>query len=206
MQDLKTPQTMAQLMSHTAGFGVNADYASQNFGRGDLQGMIDTPAKLPLYSQPGDRLGLWALRRSQGYIVQKLSGQPLDVFMAEHLFGPLGMADTGFWVAPEKAARIARVNTYKDGKIVSAPTPAGGGRDPSTKPSFLSGSGGLSSTTEDYWKFCNMVLNGGHSPTTPLPQGRHRQADAKVGVEPRGDGRPLRPRPAGRRLRPRLRG
>jgi CubicO group peptidase (beta-lactamase class C family) len=160
LQDLKTPQTMAEVMSHTAGFGVLSDYAPLNFGRGDLQGMIDTLAKLPLYSQPGTDWAYGPCVDIQGYIVQKLSGQPLDVFMAEHVFGPLGMADTGFWVAPEKVGRLARINTYKDGRIVSAPTPAGG-RDPTRKPSFLSGSGGLSSTTEDYWKFCQMVGNGG---------------------------------------------
>jgi CubicO group peptidase (beta-lactamase class C family) len=159
LQDVKTPATMAQIMSHTAGFGVNADYADQHFGEGDLQGMIDKIAKLPLYSQPGTD---WAYGPSvdiQGYIVQKLSGQPLDVFMAEHLFGPLGMTDTGFWVSAGKVGRVAKINTYKDGKIVTAP--AGGGRDPSRKPAYLSGSGGLLSTTEDYWKFCQMVGNGG---------------------------------------------
>jgi CubicO group peptidase (beta-lactamase class C family) len=160
LQDVATPATMAQIMSHTAGFGVNADYAPLRFGEGDLQGMIDKLAKLPLYSQPGTDWAYGPDVDIQGYIVQKLSGQPLDVFMKEHLFGPLGMVDTGFWVAPEKVGRVARVNTYKDGKIVSAPA---GGRDPSKKPSYLSGSGGLTSTTEDYWKFCNMVLAGGQS-------------------------------------------
>jgi CubicO group peptidase (beta-lactamase class C family) len=158
LQELKTPQTMAQIMSHTAGFGVNADYASLNFGAGDLQGMIDKLSHLPLYSQPGTDWAYGPAVDIQGYIVQKLSGQPLDVFMQEHLFGPLGMVDTGFWEPAAKVGRIAKVNTYKDGKIVSAPA---GGRDPSKKPSYLSGSGGLLSTTEDYYKFCQMVLNGG---------------------------------------------
>ncbi len=159
--ELKTPQTMAQVMSHTAGFGVLADYAPLNFGQGDLQGMINTLAKMPLYSQPGTDWAYGPCVDIQGYIVQKLSGQSLDVFMQDHVFGPLGMADTGFWVAPEKASRIAKVNTYKDGKVVSAPT--AGARDPTKKPSFLSGSGGLLSTTEDYWKFAQMVANGGTS-------------------------------------------
>ncbi|MGZ6017370.1 MAG: serine hydrolase domain-containing protein, partial [Phenylobacterium sp.] len=115
LQDVKTPATMAQLMSHTAGFGVIADYAPLNFGRGDLQGMIDTLARLPLYSQPGTDWAYGPCVDIQGYIVQKLSGQTLDVFMQEHLFGPLGMADTGFWVAREKVGRLAKINTYKDG-------------------------------------------------------------------------------------------
>jgi CubicO group peptidase (beta-lactamase class C family) len=159
LEDLKSPQTMAQVMSHTAGFGVNADYQGRNWRTGDLQTMIDDLGKLPLYSQPGTDWSYGPCVDIQGYLVQKLSGQPLDVFMQERLFGPLGMADTGFWQPPAKAGRIAKVNTYKDGKLVTSPTQG----DPTKKPSFLSGSGGLSSTTEDYWKFCNMVLAGGQS-------------------------------------------
>jgi CubicO group peptidase (beta-lactamase class C family) len=159
LEELKSPQTMAQVMSHTAGFGVNADYQGRNWRTGDLQTMIDDLGRLPLYSQPGTDWAYGPCVDIQGYLVQKLSGQPLDIFMAEHLFGPLGMTDTGFWQPPAKAGRIAKVNTYKDGKIVTAPTQG----DPTKKPSFLSGSGGLTSTTEDYWKFCNMVLAGGQS-------------------------------------------
>ena len=138
---------------------MTADYASMNFRDGDLQGMIDRLAKMPLFSQPGTD---WAYGPSvdiQGYLVQKLSGQPLDVFMQEHLFAPLGMTDTGFWQPASKAGRIAKINTYKDGKIVTAPAQG----DPTKKPSFMSGSGGLTSTTEDYYKFCQMVLNGGEA-------------------------------------------
>ncbi len=157
VEDLKSPQTMAQLMSHTAGFGVNNDYQDRGWRRGDLQTMIDDLAKLPLYSQPGTDWAYGPCVDIQGYLVQKLSGKPLDVFMKERLFGPLGMSDTGFWQPASSAGRVAKINTYKDGKIVTAPNQ----NDPTKKPSFLSGSGGLTSTTEDYWKFCNMVLAGG---------------------------------------------
>jgi CubicO group peptidase (beta-lactamase class C family) len=158
-EDLKSPQTMAQLMSHTAGFGVNNDYQGRGWRRGDLQGMIDDLGKLPLYSQPGTDWAYGPCVDIQGYLVQKLSGKPLDEFMQERLFGPLGMVDTGFWQPPANASRVAKINTYKDGKIVSAPQQG----DITKKPSFLSGSGGLSSTTEDYYRFCQMVLNGGQS-------------------------------------------
>ncbi|WP_372784041.1 serine hydrolase domain-containing protein [Phenylobacterium sp.] len=159
LQDIKSPQTMAQIMSHTAGFGVNADYEKLNFSQGDLQGMIAKLAALPLYSQPGTDWAYGPAVNIQGYLVEKLSGQKLDVFMAEHLFGPLGMADTGFWQPAAKADRIAKINTYKDGKVVTAP----GQGDPTRKPSFMSGSGGLTSTTEDYYKFCQMMANGGQA-------------------------------------------
>jgi CubicO group peptidase (beta-lactamase class C family) len=157
--DQVKPMTMAQLMSHTAGFGVNADYEGQNFGQGDLQDMIDKLAKLPLYTQPGSAWDYGPVVSIQGYVVEKLSGMTLDRFLETRLFGPLGMVDTGFWVAPEKAGRVAKVNTYKDGKIVQAPTQG----DPTRKPTLLSGSGGLLSTTEDYWRFAQMVGNGGQA-------------------------------------------
>ena len=157
--DQATPMTMAQLMSHTAGFGVNADYDGQKFGEGDLQGMIDKLAKLPLKAQPGTDFLYGPSVNIQGYLVEKFSGTTLDRFLADRIFGPLGMVDTGFWVAPEKAVRVARVNTYKDGNIAELPTQS----DPTRKPTFLSGSGGLLSTTEDYWRFAQMVANGGQS-------------------------------------------
>jgi CubicO group peptidase (beta-lactamase class C family) len=121
--------------------------------------MIDKLAKLPLKAQPGTDFLYGPSVNIQGYLVEKFSGMTLDRFLADRIFGPLGMLDTGFWVAPEKASRVARVNTYKDGKIVELPTQ----NDPTRKPTFLSGSGGLLSTTEDYWRFAQMVANGGQS-------------------------------------------
>jgi CubicO group peptidase (beta-lactamase class C family) len=86
-----------------------------------------------------------------------LSGQSLDVYLQEHVFGPLGMVDTGFWQPPEKANRVVAINTYSEGKIVSS----GPNRVTTTKPSFLAGSGGLSSTAKDYWRFAQAMGNGG---------------------------------------------
>lgn len=154
----KSPMTMAQLMSHSAGFDVSAGYESANLRAGDLQAMINTLAKLPLAAQPGSDWRYGPSVDIQGYLIQKLSGQPLDVFLERRLFNPLKMRDTGFWVAPEKAARVVRVNTYDGaGKITPAPV----GADPTKKPVFLSASGGLLSTAPDYFRFCQMLLNRG---------------------------------------------
>ncbi len=153
------PMTMAQLMSHTAGFDVNAGYVDQNFRAGDLRGMIDKLATLPLAAQPGTDWRYGPSVDIQGYIVEILSGETLDRFMQTHLFEPLGMADTGFWEPEAKAGRIATINTYKDGKLVAAPTQG----EPTRRPGFLSGSGGLLSTTLDYWRFCRMLANGGEA-------------------------------------------
>jgi CubicO group peptidase (beta-lactamase class C family) len=93
----------------------------------------------------------------QGYIVEKLSGQSLDVYFDEHIFKPLGMVDTGFWMPQEKASRVVAIHTYTDGVITGPPE----NRVTTSKPSFLAGSGGLMSTAEDYWRFAQAVLNGG---------------------------------------------
>ena len=158
----RKPMTMRQLMSHTAGFGTSGSYEGQNITdrTQPLQGMIDKLAKLPLASQPGTD---WAYGPSvdiQGYVVEKLSGQPLDVFLRTRIFEPLGMKDTGFWVDAAKKDRVTNVHTYgADKKIMTAPTQS----DPTRKPVFLSGGGGLLSTTEDYLRFTQMVLNGGEA-------------------------------------------
>ena len=150
--------TMRHLMSHTAGFDVNAGYAKANLGDSDLQAMIDKLAKLPLAAQPGSDWRYGPSVDIQGYIVEKLSGQSLDVFLQTKIFEPLGMKDTGFWVDPSKVERVTNMFTYgPDKRIIAAPRRG----DPSSKPVFLSGSGGLLSTTDDYFRFAQMMLDGG---------------------------------------------
>jgi CubicO group peptidase (beta-lactamase class C family) len=154
------PMTMRELMSHTAGFDVSAPYSK--LGIPDttkpLQAMIDALARLPLPVQPGTDWRYGPVVNIQGYLVERMSGQTLDEFLRTRLFEPLKMTDTGFWVDPSKRGRVTRVYTYGDDKkVVTAPNQS----DPTRKPVFLSGSGGLLSTTEDYWRFAQMLLNGG---------------------------------------------
>ena len=158
------PMTMRELMSHTAGFDVSAGYRDANLNDGDLQGMIDKLATLPLAAQPGSDWRYGPSVDIQGYVVEKLSGQTLDQFLAKRVFEPLKMKDTGFWVDPAKVDRVTRIHTYDAGKKITLPPDAG--RNPSQKPRFLSGSGGLLSTTEDYWRFTQMMLNGGQAEGT----------------------------------------
>jgi CubicO group peptidase (beta-lactamase class C family) len=150
--------TMAELMSHSAGFDVSAGYESANLQGGTLQDMIDKLAAMPLAFQPGTDWRYGPSVNIQGYVAEKLSGKSLDVLFQERIFGPLGMEDTGFWMPQAKAPRVVRVHAYRDGKIV----PAGAANNvTTTKPRFLSASGGLMSTTTDYYRFAQAVLNGG---------------------------------------------
>jgi CubicO group peptidase (beta-lactamase class C family) len=129
--------------------------------------MIDKLAKLPLAVQPGTDWRYGPSVDIQGYIVEKLSGQSLDEFLRTKIFEPLGMKDTGFWVDPSKVDRVTSVFTYgPDKRLIRATPPPGQEKrydDPSAKPVFLSGSGGLLSTTDDYFQFAQMMLNGGEA-------------------------------------------
>jgi len=156
-EPMASPMTMAQLMSHSAGFGVSATYNGVNLSESDLQGMIDKLAQLPLETQPGTAWDYGPSVNVQAYIVEKLSGQSLDQFFEERIFEPLGMDDTGFWVPSDKQHRVTRIYDYEeDGSLGMMPE-----RLQNEVPQFLSGSGGLFSTPLDYWAFTQMLQGEG---------------------------------------------
>ncbi len=162
------PMTIRELMSHTGGLlytpplsnGPIAD-AYTAAGIMDLPNYtlaesIPTLADIPLGYQPGSQ---WVYSISvdvQGYLVERLSGMKFDEFLQTRLFDPLGMDDTGFFVQPEDADRLA-------GQYY--PTDEGLRRTDNgsflNKPAFLSGGGGLTSTAADYMQFAQMILNEG---------------------------------------------
>lgn len=162
----KHAPTMAELMSHSAGFTYGYFGASpvdklyqqdHPLAKQNLQQAIERLAELPLLYQPGEQ---WVYSVSvdiQGHIVEKLSGKTLGQFMKERIFDPLGMKDTGFHVPKEKLSRVATI--YQGGANGLSPTP----QDPniSVEPSLPQGGGGLYSTAGDYLRFAQMLANGG---------------------------------------------
>lgn len=152
-----SPMTMAQLMSHTAGFDVSAGYAQAGLRSGDLNEMIRRLAALPLAAQPGTDWRYGPSVDIQGHVVERLSGERLDAYLRRHIFDPLKMPDTGFHVSPEKAPRVARIHTYRDGRIVAGPAQV----VPVAPPVLLSGGGGLLSTASDYFRFAQALLDDG---------------------------------------------
>jgi CubicO group peptidase (beta-lactamase class C family) len=153
------PMTMKQLMSHSAGFGGPTEYDRQRLRKGNLQDMIHELANQTLFFQPGKEWRYGPSVDIQGYLVEKFSGQGLDQFFEQRIFRPLGMVDTGFWIPPSEAHRLSQLHRYGvGGGVVAAPLL---GVFPTAKPIFLSGSGGLASTIQDYWRFCQMLLDGG---------------------------------------------
>jgi CubicO group peptidase (beta-lactamase class C family) len=177
VEDMKRPPTMREIMSHTAGFGyglgdrhpVDKLYREKKvLSSNGLQEMIDRTATIPLMYQPGTSWSYSSAVDIQGYIVQKLSGKPFGQFLQENVFAPLKMKDTGFYTGAAKANRLAAVyvgevvNNRPTGKIVEAKDLFGASMpDYSKPPAMESGGGGLVSTTIDYARFCQMLLNKG---------------------------------------------
>ena len=147
-------------MSHSAGFGRAGDYAPDiNLRAGDLQDMIDVLAGQPLAFQPGKDWRYGPSVDIQGYLIEKLSGQGLDAFFEQRLFAPLGMSDSGFWVDAAKGDRVSRIHKYDEDGTIRAAGPSNIFN--TSPPKFLAGGGGLVSTAQDYWRFAQMILNGG---------------------------------------------
>ena len=166
--DPEHPPTMRELMSHTAGFTygffgdspVDVMYRdSKLFQSANLQEMIEKIARIPLAYQPGKKWLYSASMDIEGYIVEKLSGKSLPDFMRDNIFDPLGMKDAGFFVTAEKRNRFAAL--YDANKQDGLDLNPGSGTDYAAQPALASGGGGMVSTTEDYYRFAQMMADGG---------------------------------------------
>ena len=173
------PMSFRDLLRHTSGltYGtlletigapgtrhpVDAAYKASGVATtpGDtLDDLIGKLGKLPLRYQPGEAWMYSLATDVCGAVVQRLSGQRLDHYFQEHIFAPLGMNDTGFYVPAEKQERFG-ANYMRDEnrklKAVDFPTKSPFLREPV----YFGGGGGLVGTTDDYMRFCQMLLNGG---------------------------------------------
>jgi len=117
--------------------------------------------RLPLAFQPGTDFRYSFSIDLLGYIIQAAAGQLFDEFLQERIFTPLGMPDTAFWVPPEKAHSLAAIYGPDKAGGLKVVKPLGGGGN-ITKPTRNPwGGGGLVSTIDDYFRFGQMLLNGG---------------------------------------------
>lgn len=177
----KSPMTFRHLLSHTSGltYGnglvnlvglqgmklhpVDEAYVENGVtraGRHDLRTFIEALAKVPLRFDPGERWMYSYATDVCGYLVEAISGKPLDEYMREVIFEPLGMKDTGFYVPEEKVGRFAACyGRRRDKTLKRLDNPTD---QPQTrKPTFFSGGGGLVGTTADYLRFTEMLRQGG---------------------------------------------
>ena len=165
--------TMREVMSHTAGFGyglgdkhpVDKQFrAKRVLGSANLKEMAEKVADIPLMFQPGTNWSYSVAVDVQGLIIERISGQKFSDFLQSRLFGPLKMDDTAFSTGPDKAGRLATLymTDPKTYKMVPASELFGNSPPDYTKPPALeSGGGGLVSTTADYGRFAQMLVNKG---------------------------------------------
>lgn len=162
---------MRELLNHSAGFGYGlggSDPVNEKFrdtevlASKDLDELIQKVSDIPLLFQPGEQWSYSVSVDIQGYIVQKLSGMSFGEFLEQNIFAPLAMGDTSFYVKPEDISRFAEVHNWdtERNRLVQRP-------HRTDRPSYLdpdrleSGGGGLVSSTHDYARFLQMLVNEG---------------------------------------------
>jgi CubicO group peptidase (beta-lactamase class C family) len=161
--------TIRDLLTHTSGLthplvdhGPLGDLyrKADFFAKGTtLKDLVEKLAKLPLKLQPGTTWEYSLSPEVLGYLVEVVSGQPLDQFLAERVFKPLKMDDTGFVVSAAQSSRLSSVYIFDKGKLRILSKASS--RSYHSRPEILSGGGGLVSTAGDYARFLQMILNQG---------------------------------------------
>ena len=202
--------TVRDLLTHTAGFtygvfgNTEVDRAYREAGllrdHPNLQDFVEKLGKIPLQYEPGTRWHYSVAVDIQGRLVEVLSGQRFGEFLKARLFDPLGMVDTSFTIDEAKRERVAQLYAPKGTpgdfsawlapnasvELEVAPDFANVGYQPGAK--FESGGGGLLSTSMDYLRFSQMLLNGGElngvrflSPRTVDLMSRNHLGDIQMG-------------------------
>jgi len=157
----KRPMTLRHLLTHTAGYAYEiwrtevAQYQAAT-GTPGITTCTNAALTTPLLFDPGDQWEYGINIDWAGKMVEKASGQKLDRYFQDHIFGPLGMKDTSFKLSASQRARLASVH-QRDAKGALAPIEFGLPEDPE----FLMGGGGLYGTARDYLTFAQMIMGDG---------------------------------------------
>jgi methyl acetate hydrolase len=156
----KRPVTVRHLLTHTSGFGYE-------FSRPELAELVgkkqipsamegnDGFLKAPLLFDPGTRWEYGISTDWLGRLVERVSGQSLEVYFRDHIFAPLGMSDSFFVVPTAKQSRMVAQFQRTEKGLVELP------RKPMAPVTFFSGGGGLFSTGPDYMRFVSALMAGG---------------------------------------------
>ncbi len=166
--------TIRDLLTHTSGIdyagigsphmvaiyakaGIPTGFVSERLVLGDK---IRKLGKMPLVHQPGERFTYGLNVDVLGYLVEILSGETLDQYFHKHIFGPLGMNDTYFYLPAAKIGRLVNVTSEdKNHHLINASSDFV--KYPTVDGTYFSGGAGLSSTVKDYAIFLQMMLNNG---------------------------------------------
>jgi methyl acetate hydrolase len=183
----KTPITVRHLLTHTAGFGYEFmnrelfDLVSKKAIPSSMQGG-DAFLKAPLLFDPGARWEYGISTDWLGKLVERVSGQSLEVYFREKIFRPLGMPDSFFVVPADKQSRVVpQFQRMEDGSLAQQPRP------PQKNDGFFSGGGGLYSTAPDYLRFVRALMAGGQleqsrilSPESVTTMGKNHIGDLTI--------------------------
>jgi CubicO group peptidase (beta-lactamase class C family) len=185
LADLARPVTVRDLLTHTSGltyhfteYGPVEEMYRQARICSDkpLAGFVADLCRMPLAFQPGTAWRYSMAHDVAAYLIEVMSGQPLDVYLRENLFEPLGMVDTGYRVPQGKLDRLASMygtgdvlepgmtltRWYEDAETAGSRLLATSTDSlESTPHNVFRGGHGLVSTAQDYYRFCQMLLNGG---------------------------------------------
>jgi len=162
---LRRPITFDDLMTHRAGFAypfsitgpLAKAYGRLSFRQNEERWLTEL-AQLPLAHQPGSRITYSHGTDVLGIAISRIAGKPLHQLLAERIFEPLGMSDTGFALSLTQRRRMATMyglgadETLKD-DVMGPPA--------LTPPEFCVGGAGLMSTADDYLTFARMLLGEG---------------------------------------------
>jgi CubicO group peptidase (beta-lactamase class C family) len=166
--------TIRDLLTHTSGIdyaGIGSDKMKAIYAKYDVPGGFGSDqmvlgekmrilGKLPLGHQPGERFTYGLNVDVLGYLIEVVSGESLDQYFHKHIFDPLGMNDTYFYVPESKASRLVKViSEDQNHKLINASEYFSS--YPLLKGTYFSGGAGLSSTIKDYAIFLQMMLNKG---------------------------------------------
>ncbi len=164
------------LLTHTAGIDYGTGPARDQWEAAGITGWYfadrDEPiaetvarmASLPMAAHPGERFVYGYSTDILGVVIEKITGQTLEEFLEERIIDPLGMKDTHFYLPHEKVDRLATVYSLYPDRLERAPDPGdmvGQGMYVNGPRKSFSGGAGLLSTAADYFRFLQMLLNGG---------------------------------------------
>ena len=170
--------TIRDLFRHTAGFGyayqmteaqnsVDSLYVSKELDMSRTsQDFLERLSEIPLKYQPGSQWEYSYALDVLGFLVEKISRMTLHDFLKQNLFGPLEMTSTGFYLNPEDMGRLSNLYVQTADGLAAVPDFVSNYKEP---PTLYAGGGGLGrsidgallSSTADFAKFCNMLLDYG---------------------------------------------
>ncbi len=170
LESPRRPMTIRDLTRHTAGLATSPDNPGVGplLRRADplnrdntLSEMAKRFAQVPLWFHPGEKWEYGPSVDVQALLVERISGQPYERYVQDHVLGPLRMRETRYVVPASDVSRFAAMYTRADTGVLTRAPDAQARAFNLKKQALTPGGWGLTSTVDDYMRFARMLLNGG---------------------------------------------